>query len=347
MGMHPDTKAFETWLTGQLKQRAPHERFNLNKQAKIDTIFFWLGVSLTVTGLVYLVVSVKTDIFNPKVNIVVSGIILLIGLILAAVFGVLWHVHSDRKFSRQHGTYNTYQFYNVFWEKCYQDKIPLTFEKLQCENDTTFTFYTPNDEKITWTAWETTDEEALKGAINVATDAAIGISGLGVGNQLKIKTAYVLRTELKAYSNQLTNCEGILLTKRFSSSVPKVGNAYDLATPSISFNTKFKITTLSENQHAAARIFDPSVVQFFDEMNYVSAHFDLLEFHNDAITIQWRDQVRNHDQRKHCLNNFDWVVLAPWNTKRAAQKITKKIQEDYEWFFENLAMLQPFGLYQF
>jgi len=89
-----------------------------------------------------------------------------------------------------------------------------------------------------------------------------------------------------AYSNKLTNCEGILLTKRFSSSVPKTGNDFNLASASMSFNKKFKITTLNADQHPAAKIFNPSVVQYFDEMNYVSSHFDLLEFHDNSITIK-------------------------------------------------------------
>jgi hypothetical protein len=35
------------------------------------------------------------------------------------------------------------------------------------------------------------------------------------------------------------------------------------------------------------------------------------------------------------------------NSKNAAKIITQKIKGDYVWFFENLAMLQPFELYQF
>jgi hypothetical protein len=65
------------------------------------------------------------------------------------------------------------------------------------------------------------------------------------------------------------------------------GKTYDLATPSMTFNKKFKISTaLGADQQIAARIFNPSVVRHFDEMNYISNRADFIAFHDGYVNVK-------------------------------------------------------------
>jgi hypothetical protein len=142
----------------------------------------------------------------------------------------------------------------------------------------------------------------------------------------EINMSHVLRSSLKASSPKLTDCEGILLTKRNTKGRIN-GGAHDLSSPSISFNKKFKITVLGENQHVAAKIFDPSVIQAFDEMNYISPRADLIEFHNGYVNVKWQDLIRQKDQGRYCINNFSFMNYTHHNEAKA---ITQKIKADYE-----------------
>jgi len=127
----------------------------------------------------------------------------------------------------------------------------------------------------------------MRTAVNLGAEFIIG---LAIGDLIEdplddLNTSHVLRCSLKAYSPKLTDCEGILLTKR-GGKARIDGGAHDFISPSMSFNKKFKITVLGTNQHTVAKIFDPSVIQAFDEMTYLSPRADIIEFHNDYVEVK-------------------------------------------------------------
>jgi len=317
MGMNPDTKAFEVWLTKYLKVKNSTKKFS---HKILYAVLFWIIIAGQIGGIIGLIVVVKqtpnNQFWYDEVGSKICGFIIIFGGILACIVGPLWISKRNEDYRKQYEN-ASHKFYNAFWNFCYKDKLSLIFEGLNDPNAQELIFHAPNGDKIIWRTYEAPTDTSSK---------------------LK------LHADLLAYSQKLKDCEGVVLTRCDHLETKAVRKTYDLATPSMSFNKRFKISTLGENQHAAGKIFDPSVVQYFDQMTSLSPRADAITFHDGYAVVEWCDHIGGKAQLTDGLNDFGELKM---NSQNAAKIITKKIKGDYEWFFENLAMLQPFELYQF
>jgi len=324
MGVDPDTKDFEAWLTEYLEAKNSSKGFN---RRTLEAVLFWIFIALMIGGIIGCIVIAKQSpapsyppgqhqessiedlpLFLCVATIILSGI-------FAVVSGSMWNECRKDDYRKQCKK-ASYEFYDVFWNYCYKDQVNLTFDGMKAHSQA-FTFHSPNGEKIIWKTYIAADETSSKPA---------------------------LHAQLNAYSQKLSGCEGVFLTRCDRLDPIILGKTYDLPTPSMSFNKRFKIRTVRENQHAAGRIFDPSVVKYFDDMTDLSPRANDMAFHDGYVTVEWSDLMDGKAYLTDCINDFSELKM---NSKNAAKIITQKIKGDYVWFFENLAMLQPFELYQF
>jgi len=341
MGMNPDTKPFERWLKQNF--RGYYQKNNSWKNVTLLLVGFIISTALFAGSCIGLGLMLKANQYAAKITFVTINVISGMGIILFLTF---WLRARKNRHKQPQQISHTNELYDKFWELCYEGRIPLTYTKFDETHPIQFEFHTLNDEKIIWKAFQIEGNSTLRKVANASAEIIIALAfEADIPDPLdEINPSHVLCCNLTAYSPKLTNCEGIVMAKR-NLKVHLEGKTYDLATPSMTFNKKFKISiALGAEQQMVARIFNPSVVRHFDEMNYISNRADFIAFHDGYVNVKWQDLPKQKDQGRSCINNFSFMN---YTYRHEAKAITKKLQEDYEWFFENLAMLQPFGLYQF
>jgi len=325
LGLTPKAQNFYNYLDDHINKNTDKSKFHrvgkYNALTIIFTILFFAGVA----G------GVALYVFYNRFNnwLLLVGIAAIVFLVLAIVFYNI--LKNKKKINRSLLTTATpNDIYHKYFEMAFPNS-PLKFEGIQHSSlfgGSSSLLFTVNDERVKWTIKEHEEERTW-------TDSK--------GNRHTYKV-YILRYSLTLSSKSLTGFDDITLTRRTIARAPKSVKDNEFSAASISFNKRYKVTTTGSDKLQMTRLFDPSVIQYFDEM---------LPLENNPVVKTWNitdgyayTTWKSGDSKKPWganLNKFEYFKFTPENY---AHKVTERLEKDFERFFSCFYYFRPFDFYK-
>jgi len=317
-----DTTAFESWLSSKLDEQ------NAGKKFRDPTGYRWGAISCGILDFILLIIVIYNyvdadDNLGTKFFLPLS--FLIISVIATIILTIIW---------ARIKTENTSMILEALPDNLYQEYFqrvypnsPLKFDGLKRSRVFPGTYnlnFSIGEEFIRWDIEEHTEERSRR------TD-----------DGWETYTVYIMQYTLVASSEKLKGFEEIHMAKRWLKHAPKNPGANEFVSPSMSFNKKYKVTTNNPDKMQVTKLFDPSVIQYFDEMAVFNPHVNHICLGDGLVWFSWTSD--DSETPWHVkLDDFAYLNL---DQDTAVQQITLKLTRDFNRFYQNFATLRPFDFY--
>jgi len=320
-GQPASTKEFESWLADKLDEQ------NAGKKFKDAKGYGWSAIIAGIVSVMLLIGMIITFVKDEEIGTRFYLLItfLAIAIITTITLSIAWSKIKAKNTSMiLEGLPK--QIYKEYFKRVYPDS-PMKFEGLKASKmfpGTKNLNFSVDGEFIQWDIEEHTEKRTRKTKDGTQT-----------------YTVYIMQYDLIATSKKLNDFEEIHMAKRWLKHAPKKPGPDEFVSASMSFNKKYKITTNNPDKMQVTKLFDPSVIQYFDEMETFNPNTNSLSIKDGRVWFGWRSGDSEHPWNVK-LNDFSYLSL---DQETAAQKITQKITTDFNRFYQNFETLRPFDFY--
>jgi len=329
LGLSPKTQDFYNYLDDHINKNIDKSKL---KMFGLYKFIAWTSVSIFSFGLVVLffgmivllMLELGTWIF---LILAIDGISLILSIVFFA------KLKNTKRINRElliNATPDN--LYNKYFEIAFPNS-PLKFEGLEestfIPNYYSFVF-SINGEKIKWHIAEHSEEKTW-------TDSK--------GNTHTF-TVYSLEYALGLLTKSLKGYDDITLIRKKTNRIPKEIKDNEFSAASINFNKKYKVTTTGKDKIQMTRLFDPSVVQYFDEMKELTFPYEIIVkewYITDGLAFTHWKKIDEKEPWGANINKFEYFTFNP---KNYAHKVTERLEKDFERFFSCFYYFRPFDFYK-
>jgi len=325
-GQPANTKEFEKYLKKEIK-----DAWKSEKQFKGKKNYWKIYEKLAIIFLSLFIISIVGTVTLAKtcgvIPITFAFMTLeVISFFLMIIFYILFWVAVDNP---PKAWYSKQTLPNDIYEQYYKlvyPNAPLKFKGIRpssvFENTNAFVFVI-HDELIEWNITENEVEQTEYHKNGPDTTYFV----------------YLLAFALVATVKKLDGYEEITITKREGQKPDKNDQTNEFISSSMSFNKKYKVTSESPDQLQVTKIFDPSVIHYFDETQFDI--FPKVTLNNGKAVVSWISppSLASWDVD---LDNWMWIHEG-WEND--INEITNKITRDFNYFFQIFEILRPFDFY--
>jgi len=320
-GQPATTKEFEKWLADKLDEQNAGKKFKDTKAYGWSAIISGIVTVMLLIGMVF--AFVHDDMYGTRFYLLVT--FLALGIITTITLSIVWSkVRTQNTVMVLEGLPD--HLYQEYFARVYPNS-PIKFEGLKPSKmfpGTKNLNFSVDGEFIQWDIEEHTEKRTRQTKDGTET-----------------YTVYVMNYDLIATSKKLNDFQEIHMAKRWLKHAPKKPGADEFVSASMSFNKKYKVTTTNPDKLQVTKLFDPSVIQYFDDMETFNPNTNSLSIEDGKVWFSWKSGDSDHPWHVK-LNDFAYLNLDQDN---AAQKITQKLTTDFNRFYQNFETLRPFDFY--
>jgi len=323
IGLNPQSDHFQTYLEEYINT-------HVNKSQLTNLLgyrfFAWSSLFLTIfyIFLVPFLNEYKREWLLDNVALIVILFVAFIVMVIVA-FSLLKNKNNSNRQILFNGLPIT--IYQDYFEKAFPNS-PLKFEGLR-ESKLYPSFnslvFSINGEEINWNIRE--HEET-----RTRTDSK--------GNTTTY-TVYFLEYALILNSQRLTNYYDITLTQRKIHKASKQPADNEFVSASMNFNKKFKVITNAPDKMQVTRLFDPSVIEYFDHLESLESPINRWNITNGKAYVTWSSGQKSKPWGAN-LYRFEYFRFTP---KNYVEKVTQRLETDFQRFFITFHQFRPFDFY--
>jgi len=325
-GQPADTKNFEKWLATKLNPPVIQQVQPVKK--KPAAVFGWLALGSGILAIIILIIIQVKAIKSMEDSKAFESGAFIAGMVffflfcgLTLTFLIIWIVRLagnkpvKPRTKPQQIPRNIYsQYYKLVYPGC-----PLRFNDVRPSNvypGTKMLSFCVGDEFIEW-------------SVNEGLQKNDGT------------TFFSFEYTLVATSRRLDEFDTVVIGPRIEAKSADKPEENEFVSPSISFNQKYKVTSNNPDRIPVTRIFDPSVIHYFDNLDEWKIRANRIRLGNGKAVITWRSGFGTTAWNAG-IDNFSSLRL---NNTHDVQIITQKLISDFNRFFINFDALRPFDLY--
>jgi len=324
--MHPfggtvSTANFEQWLATKLDPPVIVKTTRKQKQIKI---YGWTALGTFIGAVVFMLITWLIARVAPSADTIyfLLGLTSSILATVALVFSILWLAnfisYRPKKAKPQEIPRNIYsQYYKLVYPGSplkFNDVVPSTVYP-----GTKMLSFSIGNDFIEWNVCETKKQNNLDSSL----------------------FNFSMQYTLVATTKKLDEFDLMSISPRNDPKSAKNPEVNEFISPSMSFNQKYIVTSNNPDRIPVTRVFDPSVIHYFDTHDSWNIKANQILLGNGKATITWSSGLGTNPWDA-TIDDFSRIELG---YEDDVQAITDKVTRDFNRFFINFDALRPFDFY--